>query len=90
MFSLLFPLWWGMREKQIRAIQGYYPKKYRWRAINYFLCHPDEDALPKVGNGIRCVFEGKYLKETKEEFPLEGVWVDAPEWILRTVELADK
>lgn len=62
-FSILFGLWWGLSEPQIRRIADLRQKNNCSRWLNYFICCPN--ASPDISIEELCKFRyaGKYLAE---------------------------
>ena len=62
-FSILFGLWWGLSEPQIRRIADLRQKKNCSRWLNYFICCPNASPDISVEELANFRYAGKYFAE---------------------------
>lgn len=68
-FSVLFGMWWGLSEPQIRRIADLRQKNNCSHWLNYFLCNPDASPDISIEELHQFRYSGKYMAEIYDSPP---------------------
>lgn len=66
-FSILFGMWWGLREKQIALLSNLRHRKKCSKLLHYFLCNPNAEPAFAITEFDNFTYQGTYHVEEGDQ-----------------------